>query len=191
MKFKIVALALALGAAMTATTVSAQDYDGFFLQGKIGSASSTESDFDDDVTMFEFNGGYRWGIFGIEGGYVDFGDFEGFDESFDLDGNISGWTLGGNIRATFADSWYFGARAGAFFWDGDADFVLCVNPSPPGTCSVVESDIDGTDFYAGASVGYDFNPQFSLGVAYDYYGAEDGDIELSANAISLVGEVRF
>jgi hypothetical protein len=191
MKIKLLAISLLLAGGLTATSVSAQDFNGFFLQGKLGSASASDDNFDDDVTSFEFNGGYRWGVFGIEGGYTDFGDFEGFDSGLDLDGNLSGWTLGGNFRTAFADGWYFGGRAGAFFWDGDADFVLCVNPSPPGTCSVVQGDIDGTDFYAGVSVGYDFNPQFSLGLAYDYYGAEDGDVDLGANVISLVGEVRF
>jgi len=50
---------------------------------------------------------------------------------------------------------------------------------------------DGTDFYAGASVGYDFNEQFSLGVAYDFYGAEDEDVSFDANVFSVVGELRF
>ncbi len=190
MKMKILALTLVLGSAMTATTVTAQDLNGFFLQGKIGSASSSANDFDDEVTSYQFNGGYRWGAFGIEAGYVDFSGFEGEDRNFDLDADINGFTLGGNFRTSFADSWYFGARAGAFFWEADADVVVPSSVSPT-TFLVVRRDANNTDFYAGVSVGYDFNDQFSVGVAYDYFGPEDDDISLETNVLSLMGEVRF
>ncbi len=190
MKLKLLALALVLGATTAATTASAQDVNGFFLQGSLGSASSTANDFDDEVTSFQFNGGYRWGVFGLEAGYVDFDGFEGENNNFDLEADISGFTLGGNVRTSFADGWYLGARAGAFFWEGDADTVVPSSTSPT-SFLVVRQDVDNTDFYAGVSVGYDFNEQFSVGVAYDYFGPEDDEVSLEANVLSIVGELRF
>lgn len=190
LKTRILATALLLGAAMTATSVSAQDLNGFFLQGKLGSASASADDFDDEATSFQFNGGYRWGAFGIEAGYVDFSGFEGENRNFDLDADVSGFTLGGNFRTSFADSWYFGLRAGAFFWEADADVVVPSSTSP-NSFIVVRRDADATDFYAGASVGYDFNEQFSVGLSYDYFGPEDDDVSLETNVLSLMAEVRF
>ncbi len=190
MRTKPLPLALILGAALAATSVSAQDLDGFFAQGRLGSASTTANDFDDDVTSFQFTGGYRWGAFGLEAGYVDFSGFEGEDRNFRLDADVSGFTLGGNYRTSFANSWFFGARLGAFFWEADAD-TLVPSSTNPNSFIVVRRDDDAVDLYAGVSVGYDFNEQFSLGLSYDYFGPEGDDISLETNVLSLVGEVRF
>ncbi len=190
MRTKLLPLALLLGASLAATSVSAQNLDGFFAQGRLGSASTTRNDFDDDVTSFQFTGGYRWGAFGLEAGYVDFSGFEGEDRNFRLDADVSGFTLGGNYRTSFANSWFFGARLGAFFWEADAD-TLVPSSTNPNSFLVVRRDDDAVDFYAGVSVGYDFNEQFSLGLSYDYFGPEGDDISLETNVLSLVGEVRF
>jgi len=190
MRTKLLTLALILGGALATTSVAAQELDGLFLQGRIGSASSSADDFDDEVSSFQITGGFRWGAFGLEGGYVDFSGFEGENRNLDLDADISGFTLGGNFRTSFADSWFFGARVGAFFWEADADTVVPSSTSP-NTFLVVRREADAVDFYAGVSVGYDFNEKFSLGVSYDYFGPEDDDISLETNVLSLVGEVRF
>ena len=189
-KTKAGALVLALLGTAVAANVSAQDVDGLFVQGRLGSASTTSSDFDDDANSYQITAGYRWGAFGIEAGYVDFSGFEGEDRNFDLDADVQGFTIGGNFRAPFGEGWFFGARAGAYIWEADADTVVPSSTSP-GSFLVVRRDVDNTDFYAGVSVGYDFNESFGLGLAYDYFGPEDGDVSLEANVLSLVGEVRF
>lgn len=191
MKMIKLALATALLASTAAAAVSAQTVEGAFLQGRVGSASATSSDFDDEATSWQLTGGYRWGNgFGLEAGYVDFNGFEGEDRNFDIDSDISGFTLGGNYRTSFAGNWFFGARLGAFFWEGDADTVVpsSVNPN---TFLVVRREVDNTDFYAGVSVGYDFSDRFSLGLAYDYFGPEDDDVSLETNVLQIMGEVRF
>ena len=66
---------------------------GFFLEARGGSASVDEDEFDDTTTAFEIGGGYRWGNFGIEGGYVSFNDFE--NEIANLDGAIHSEQPGG------------------------------------------------------------------------------------------------
>ena len=134
MNKKILALALGAGA-LFAAPAFAQDPSGFFIDGRFGSASIDEDDFDDDASAFQINAGYRWGGWGIEGGYVDFGSYEGEDLGFNIDADIDGWMLGINGRSSFSGSWYLSGRLGAFFWDADADTVICESPANCATIS--------------------------------------------------------
>jgi len=172
----------------------AQD-SGFFLQARGGSAGIDEDLYDDTTTAFEIGGGYRWGGFGLELGYVTFNDFEDDDSGVNISAELDGWTMGGNLRFPFADQWYFAARGGLFWWSADADTVLCTGTGGA-NCNRVGVSDDDMDFYAGVGVGYDFSDQFSVGVAYDYFGAElesdDGDdANLDTNVLWVTGELRF
>lgn len=190
MKAKTCLLPLLLLGALAATPAMAQD-GGFFLEGRGGSASFDEDPFDDTTTAFQFNVGYRWGLFGLEGGYVSFNDIEDTFAGIDVNAEIDGWTLGVNGRSNFADQWYLSGRLGAFMWDADANTVICETPS---NCASVRADDDGTDFYAGVGVGYDFNDQWSAGIAYDYFGIEGSGDEidtLDTNVFSATVELRF
>jgi OOP family OmpA-OmpF porin/outer membrane immunogenic protein len=191
------AFALLLSGLFASPLALAQD-SGFFLEARGGSASVDEDNYDDTTTAFEIGGGYRWGGFGVEAGYVTFNDFEDEFDSLNISAELDGWIVGGNLRFPFADQWYFAARGGLFWWSADADTVLCVNPNPGGgeNCDRVGISDDDMDFYAGVGVGYDFSDQFSVGVAYDYFGAEleddEGDDEnLSTNVFWVTGELRF
>ena len=188
MNKKILALALGAGALLAVPAAFAADGTGFFVDGRIGSASVDEDDFDDDSSAFQINGGYRWGGWGVEAGYVSFSEFEGEDGDFELEADIDGFTLGVNGRSNFASNWYLSGRLGAFFWEADADAVV---PGPNNTLIQVSADEDGTDLYAGVGVGYDFSDQWSVGLAYDYFGPERNDVSLSTNVLSLTTELRF
>ncbi len=64
-----------------------------------------------------------------------------------------------------------------------------------GKCRVGVSD-DDMDYYAGVGLGYDFSPQFSMGVAYDLFGVElesDNGIDenLDTDVFWVTGELRF
>ena len=189
MKARNLLLPLTILAALAVTPAVAQD-SGFFLEARGGSASIDEDPFDDTTTAFQFNAGYRWGGWGIEGGYVTFNDFE--DDLFgqNVNAELDGWTLGINGKGNFADQWYLSGRLGAFFWDADANTVICESPV---NCASVSADTDGTDFYAGVGIGYDFSPQWSAGIAYDYFGADgDNGIDtLDTNVFSATVELRF
>ena len=104
MKKTALCLALAAGA-LFAASANAQTTDptGFFLEGRIGSASIDEDQFDDDTTAFQFNGGYRWGNFGLEAGYVNFDDFDDELEDIEVQAGIDGFTLGVNGRTNLGD----------------------------------------------------------------------------------------
>ena len=189
MKHTALSLVLAAGALVAASPVLAQDdTTGFFIDGRVGSASVDEDQFDDDTTALQINGGYRWGGWGIEAGYVNFDDYDDDFGDFEVQAGLDGFTIGLNGRTNLADGpWYLSGRLGAFMWDADADIVADVN----GTPALINAGTDGTDLYAGAGFGYDFNEQFSLGLAYDYFGAGEDDIELDTSVISVTGEVRF
>lgn len=186
-------IALLLSGLFAAPVAMAQD-SGFFLQARGGNASVGEDLYDDTTTAFEIGGGYRWGAFGVEAGYVTFNEFEETFDLLNLSAELDGWTIGGNLKFPFADQWYFSGRGGLFWWSADADTVLCVNPG--NTCSRVGVSDDDMDFYAGVGLGYDFSPQFGMGIAYDVFGAEleseDGDDEnLSTDVFWITGELRF
>ena len=192
---KKTALALAVGiGSLIAGTATAQDAsNGLFIDGRVGSASIDEDDFDDEASTFQINGGYRWNGLGIEAGYVKFSEFEGeveeSGENFELDADIDGFMIGLNGRTNFGDSpWYMSGRLGAFLWEADAQAVV---PSTENEFIVVNADEDGTDLYAGVGVGYDFSDTFSMGLAYDYFGPGKDDVSLQTNTLSVTGEVRF
>ena len=190
---KKIHIAAALIAALAAPSAFAQatDRTGFFIEGRGGSASVSEDEFDDTSTAFQFNGGYRWGAIGIEGGYATFNDFEDSDSGLDINAELDGYTLGINGRYNFAPQWYLAGRVGAFFWDADANAAVCVVAGTNQVCNLVDADTDGTDFYAGVGVGYDFNEMFSMGAAYDYFGADGDEVTLDTNVFSVTAEVRF
>lgn len=190
---KKIHLAVALIAALAAPSAFAQatDHTGFFVNGSVGSGNVSEGNFSDTGTAWQLNGGYRWGTFGIEGGYADFANLSDTAEGLDVNAALNGFTLGANGRFNFAEQWYLSGRAGFFFWDADANAAVCAVAGTNRVCNLIEADTDGTDYYVGFGLGYDFNEQFSLGVAYDYFAAEDNDLKLNTNTYSITGEVRF
>ncbi len=188
MKHTALFLALAAGALFPAAQLAAQDASGFFIEGRVGSASVDEDQFDDDTTTLQLNGGYRWGNWGIEAGYVNFDDFDDEIGDIEIQAGIDGFTIGLNGRTNLGDGpWYLSGRLGAFLWDAEADAVVSINNRP----TRVSADTDGTDVYAGVGFGYDFNEQFSVGLAYDYFGAESDRQSLDTNVLSVTAEVRF
>lgn len=180
--------ALAVAIAAVACASAPARADGFFVDGRYG-----RSDFDgsgDDVAL-GINGGYRWGAFGLEGGYTDLGSLDhgyavigtpgggtsGLHSGIDL----SGWTLGANGHFNLTPNWYLSARAGLFHWKADMDLVGVAG----------NAEFSGSDWYAGAGVGYDFNEHFGLGLNYDRYRARKSGFDFDADAVSVNTEYRF
>ena len=162
--------------------------DGFFVDGRYG-----RSDFDGsgkDVAL-GVNGGYRWGAFGLEGGYVDLGSLDhGYavidgpgsgTSGLHSDSDVSGWTLGVNGHFNLDPNWYLSARAGLFHWKSDMDLA--------GTTA--NARFSGNDWYAGVGVGYDFSERFGLGLNYDRYRAGKSGLDFSADVVSVNTEFRF
>lgn len=169
-----VLISAALPFALTATPAQAEEHTGYFIDGRLGTASIDANEFDDSTFGGTISGGYRWGYWGVEVGYANFNGFD--DAGLDLD--VDGFTAGVNARFHVADQWYVSARGGAFNWDTEVK-----------SGSIGVND-DGTDFYAGLGFGYDFNRNFSAGIAYDYYNVDTAD-DADVGLISANAEVRF
>jgi hypothetical protein len=185
---KMIVTALAVAIAAVAGASSAARADGFFVDGRYG-----RSDFDGsgkDVAL-GVNGGYRWGAFGLEGGYTDLGSLDhgyayigtpgGGSSGLHSGIDLSGWTVGANGHFNLNPNWYLSARAGLFHWKADVDLVGVAQ----------NAEFSGSDWYAGVGVGYDVSERFGVGLNYDRYRARKSGLDFDADALSVNTEFRF
>jgi OOP family OmpA-OmpF porin/outer membrane immunogenic protein len=181
-------LGLAVAAALALPT-QVLAHTGLYLDGSVGQASVDDGGIDDNDTAFRVGAGWRlWENLGAEIGYQDLGKvgeevaIGGAAASVEVDGFYAG--LSGKIPLYDGDNGFFlGARAGVYFWDATGRLRQ-------GSTSVRLDDSDN-DIYFGVSAGYDFNPQFGVGLAYDSYQVGDGSADFDYGVFSLTGEVRF
>ena len=158
---------------------------GFYVGGSLGSASLTE-DFsgfavDTDSTSFRLIAGWQFNdYFSLEGGYHNFGDF---DQTFDVGGTpvevslkADGFTLGGTGNIPLGEKFALFGRAGAFFWDGDADINNVSQATP-----------EDTNLYYGAGGKFALSDRFSLVGDWTRYELED----VESDVISLGFTYRF
>jgi opacity protein-like surface antigen len=203
-------LATALGAAMIAASASAaaSDANGAFFvnagvgQGQyhVGHTDGLGYKLDEKDTAGALRFGYAWRVangfdLGVEGGYADLGkmvanynDGTVFAKS-DLE--AKGWLLGGNGKYRFDGNWYLSARAG---WFRSQEKVRAFAGDAT-TSSYASTDGHGDGWYGGVGVGYDFAPNFSMGLNYDNYHAK-AKLEGVSNSgnvgtFMLSAEVRF
>ena len=187
MQKSLVVVSLAtLGFLAVPVASQAADTSGFFINGNIGQASVNENPFDDDDTAFGANIGYRWAVapaalIGIEAGYIDFGSFDATSSPSNIKAELQGWNVGANGHFNVSESWYISGRGGWF--RGDRKFKGDFFPGD------VNKNTDG--WYAGVGFGYDFNPNASIGLNYDYYKADGNHIDLSPDVVSVSAEYRF
>lgn len=165
----IIALATTLFLPMSPSAAVAEGH--FYLAGSIGSAS-LDDDFDGfrvdtDSTAFRLVGGRQFNdYFSLEFGYHNFGEFE---QSFD-DGGIpvniglkaDGFTLGLTGTLPVSENFALFARAGFFFWDGDAEINNMSQARP-----------EDTNPYLGLGAKYTLTQRLSLIADWSTYELED------------------
>ena len=192
MKNTLVAIALATAglAAIPLTSRAADNNSGFFINGNVGDSNVSKGLYDDDDTGFGANVGYRWAVapnvlLGIEGGYTDLGSISPKKQyQAAPDAELSGWNIGANGHFNITPNWYVSGRAGWFRGDIKGGYL-----DPTG--GLVRVDDTSNKWYAGAGFGYDFSNNFGVGLNYDYYKAEKGNLDLNADMISVSAEYRF
>jgi OmpA-OmpF porin, OOP family len=154
---------------------------GFSVDGSFGRGGR---DFGPTTNVVDLNVGYRWSWFGVEAGYVDFKrtNTEAFLDAMPLSYGFKekGFTTGVSGHWDIISNWYLSARTGAFFWR-EAFYT-----SPIGKKSSAARG-DGTSWYAGVGAGYDFTKNFSLGMSYDWYDADEDMVHVP----SVKAEIRF
>jgi opacity protein-like surface antigen len=190
-------LTAALGAALAAASASAAaaDNGAFFISAGVGQAQyhvgHTDGlgyKLDDKDTASALRFGYAWHVargfdLGVEGGYADMGklvakynDGTSFAKS---DLGVKGWLLGANGKYHFDRNWYLSARAG-WFRSEEQSRAFVGDVETGRTLSYASADGEGDGWYGGVGVGYDFAPNFSLGLNYDNYHAK-AEIEGASN----------
>lgn len=153
--------------------------------------------------------GYRWHSavdYGFEAGYADMGRVS---SAFQLPNGSSyqtnlkdrGWLLGGNLKYNIDSNWYVSARGGWFHARIDNKGAEVIYPTcfPGGVCplNVAYRQYDysqkGNGEYFGVGGGFNFSPNFSLGLSYDYYRSDrlNDSSSVDIGMYSLSAEYRF
>ena len=164
-------VATALLLILAVAPLSANAGEGFFIGASIGSANLSENfdglDVDTNSTAFRIVGGWRFNeYFALEAGYHDFGDFE---QSIDVEGTLStvsltadGFTFGVTGSVPVSDQFSLFGRAGAFFWNGDAEINNVSQATP-----------EDTNPFLGAGVSFSITEKFLLTGDWTRYELED------------------
>lgn len=200
-KFAAIAIALALG---TASSVAMADGGNFFVNANAGASRyNVDNPFSGvEGNSFSKTGkagalrvGYRWNSvvdYGVEAGYGflgnwtarvgnDFGTVRAQEQT-------RGWLLGGNLNYNITEQWYVGARAGWFRARTLGEGRILSNFGN----AYEREAITRTGEYFGVGGGYNFNKNFSLGLAYDTYRAPESDsFSNRIGMYSLQAEYRF
>jgi len=182
MKIQSILIAAALAVSVPSTAFAES---GLFVAGSLGKANLSE-DFDDfnvdtDSTGFRITIGWRFNdYFAVEAGYNNFGQFE---QTVDVEGaptevslKADGFTLGGLGYVPLSDRFSLFGRAGAYFWDGDAEINNVTAATP-----------EDANFYFGAGVRFALSDKLSAtldGSRYDLDGA-------SSTVLSVGLDIRF
>lgn len=170
---------------VSAVPLTAQAHPDAYVGASIGNAR-LDDDFggfgiDEDTGAYRFFGGIRISdAFGIEAGYLNFGDFT---ETVDLGGLLSrtdisgdGWTLGGTLALPLSQNLSIFGKGGVFFWDADI------------TVDGFSIDTPGDDNpYYGGGLRLDLGNNFSLVGDWTVY---EFDV-LETDVISIGFNYRF
>ena len=159
-------LAVLIGAA-TFGAQAAED-QGFYVGAGAGQSFVDEGSYDDEDTAFSAFGGYQFNrYFGLEAGYVDFGELEPDAAGQALEASTVYLAAVGTLPFTEKFSGY--AKAGFQRWDLDTAL-----PGATGT-----ADDNGNDPTYGVGLQYRFNDAVALRGEYSRFELEDVDADLA------------
>lgn len=159
-------LAVLIGAA--AFGAQAAEDTGFYAGAGAGQSFVDETGYDDEDTAFSAFGGYQFNrYFGLEAGYVDFGELEPDAAGRALEASSVYFTAVGTLPFTEKFSGY--AKAGFQRWDVDTAI-----PGLAGT-----GDDNGNDPTYGVGLQYRFTDAVALRGEYSRFEFEDVDVDLA------------
>lgn len=162
---------------------------GWYVSANAGYADLSKGPYDNGAPDGGVKGGYRFAInpetsLGMEVGYQYLGrvSARGLAGDDSVKSKLRGTTAGLDLRYNISPSWYGELRGGAFYAQGEG---LTDGANPTFT------QFNRTQYYAGAGVGYNITPQWSLGLNYDYYNGTGKNVELQTSAYNVSAEYRF
>jgi len=152
--------------------------DGFYVAASIGSAS-LDDDFDglevdDDTTAYRILVGWQANRYlALEAGYQNFGEFE---QDFTINGvsgtaklKADGYTFGLTGSYPILAQLDLQGRAGAYFWDGEAEVNRVSQASP-----------EDTNAYFGLGLRYNFNDRFAVTGDWTRFDLESANSDVYA-----------
>jgi hypothetical protein len=148
-RVQILSVAAILSLAV-ASPIFADDDTGFYLGASANRLSADQKnvsdvDFEDSDTALGLKAGYMFtDRFGVEGGYLDLGDYNtrGNEQGIDLNLDAEGFYLVGVLNFSVAENWDIYGKLGGFFLDTNTDLT--------------GFDKSSTELFGGLGVEYDF-----------------------------------
>ncbi|NKI17132.1 porin family protein [Spongiibacter sp. KMU-166] len=145
-----------------------------YVGGNYGVYKSRDGDFDEDDDFVELSLGAQFNqYFGVEAGYLNFGEFSGTAGSADIDG----YDLAVVGRLPLTESFGLYAKAGQLFWDADFDFL--------GT----KQSYDGDEPFVGVGVDFKVAENLAVNLEYDRYNIDLDDSSFPNPANNWEGDM--
>ena len=170
---------------LTGTNViQADDDTGWFVGAGLARLdanfdSPTDANFDDSDDTWQLKFGYMFtDIVGIEGGYVDLGNYQG-SRGGEIDAD--GYSIAGVLNWSVADRWDIYGKLGAAMIEAKSDQFI------PGV-GLVREDDDETNVFGGVGVEYDLG---TLNFYFEWARMDTDVADLKVDAIALGIKAEF
>jgi hypothetical protein len=163
-------------AGMVSVPAMADDDTGGYLGVSANRMSANQRDvndlsFDDSDTAYGLKGGYMFtNLLGLEGGYLDLGDYSAGAGTNALNLDAEGFYLVGVLNFTPADKWDIYGKLGAFALDTNTDLT--------------DFDESSTELYGGIGTEYDFG-QWNIFGEYSWLDTDVNDLTFDTISIGL------
>ncbi len=184
---------LAAFLALPCVAMAASPYGEGFISGQIGQSTlqgMTASQ--DTATGSALMGGYRWNInpmfqLGAEVGYANIGTYRDSYGGTSATAKLEGYLAGVTGKVNLDPNWYLSFEGGYFGAKQSTRGSTFVGPN---LYAYGQNHTKGS-WYSGIGFGYDFNRTYGIGVNYNYFADNDGQVDLGSNMVSVRMEVRF
>lgn len=174
-----------VGILVLGTTASLAGLSGPFYIGASAAKTDLEVDdlgdsFDDSDTTYKVFAGYRFiKYFGLEAGYVDFGNFNDVGSGIDLSVDATAWELFAVGILPLGKYFELFGKYGYFNWDRHAEATGIV---------ISDEEESGSSPVYGAGMAFVFGEHFAVRLEYEKYKMTDVE-SLSQQSAGL--EFRF
>lgn len=134
---------------------------------------SNSDEFKDDRTSWKIVAGLQPNdVFGVEGGFVDFGEVEDGSARFDSDG----WMLAGTFALPLSENFAPYGKLGQLFWDSQARDI-----GPFGS-----AQDDGSDTFYGVGLRLGASESVDLRLEYERFKVDRADVDMASIGLNFL-----